>query len=88
MSIKLPPDIAALVKARVGSGEFASAEEVVRSAMAPWIERERLRAVALAKVRSKISDGDADETNLTASAVRQHLDDVAAALQRHEPDAA
>ncbi len=37
MAVKLPPDIAELVTARVESGDFASPEEVLRAAMAPWI---------------------------------------------------
>lgn len=88
MTVRLPPDIEALVAARVSSGEFASAEEVVRSAMAPWIERERLREVALAGVRAKIAEGDADPVDLTPSAVRKHLDAVAAGLRKNGPDAA
>ncbi|AOO83769.1 ribbon-helix-helix domain-containing protein [Bosea vaviloviae] len=88
MAVRLPPDIEALVTARVSSGEFSSPEDVVRSAMAPWIERERLREAALVQVRAKIAEGDADETDLTSSAVRKHLDEVAAALLRHDPDAA
>lgn len=88
MTVRLPSDIEALVVARVSSGEFASPEEVVRAAMTPWIERERLRESALDGVRAKIAEGDADEGDLTPSAVRKHLDEVAAALQRHDPDAA
>lgn len=77
-----------LVAARVGSGEFASPEHVLRTAMAPWIAREKARGLALADIRGKIAEGDADETDLSPSAVRDHLDRVATSLQRHDPDAA
>lgn len=88
MVVRLPSDIEALVAARVDSGEFASAEEVVREAMAPWIERERGRIETLADIRAKIAEDDADETEYTASEVRAHLDRKAAALMVRDPDAA
>lgn len=47
MSVRLPADIENLILARVGSGDFASPEEVLRSAMAPWIAREQARSASL-----------------------------------------
>ncbi|MFN3671700.1 MAG: type II toxin-antitoxin system ParD family antitoxin [Bosea sp. (in: a-proteobacteria)] len=88
MPVKLPPDIEDLVLARVGSGDFASPEEVLRSAMAPWIAREQSRLLAMSALRSKIADGDADEVDVSPVALREHLDSVAISLQRHDPDAA
>jgi len=88
MVVRLPRDIEELVAARVGSGEFASPEEVLRSALAPWIAREQARALTIADVRAKIAEGDADETDFSPSAVRDHLDQIATSLQRHDPDAA
>jgi Arc/MetJ-type ribon-helix-helix transcriptional regulator len=88
MTIRLPPDIEALVVSRVSSGEFSSPEDVVRTAMAPWLERERDREGTLTAIRAKIAEGDADNTDFSSSAVRDHLDRVAASLPRHDPDAA
>ncbi len=80
MSVKLPRDIEALVMSRVSSGEFASAEDVVRSAMAPWIERESKREQALNDIRGKIAEGEADETEFSAEEVRDYLNRAAAGL--------
>lgn len=88
MTVRLPPDIEALVVSRVSSGAFASPEEVVRAAMAPWLERERGRDAALTAIRAKIAEGDADDSDVSPSAVRDHLDRVAASLTRNDPDAA
>lgn len=88
MTIRLPPDIEALVVSRVSSGEFSSPEEVVRVAMEPWLERERGREAALTAIRAKIAEGDADVTDFSPSAVRDHLDRVSASLPRTDPDAA
>ncbi len=88
MAVNLPPDIAELVTARVESGDFASPEEVVRAAMAPWIAREQARAATLDELRAKIAEGDADPTDETPDEIRDHLDRVAASLQRQGPNAA
>jgi Arc/MetJ-type ribon-helix-helix transcriptional regulator len=88
MSVRLPPDIAELVTARVESGDFASPEEVLRSAMAPWIAREQARSATLGELRAKIAEGDADPTDVTPDEIRDHLDRVAASLQRQGPNAA
>lgn len=88
MAVKLPPDIAELVTARVESGDFASPEEVVRAAMAPWIAREQARAATLDQLRAKIAEGDSDPTDVTPDEIRNHLDRVAASLQRQGPNAA
>ena len=88
MALKLPPDIAELVTARVESGDFACPEEVVRAAMAPWIAREQARAATLDELRAKIAEGDADPTDETPDEIRDHLDRVAASLQRQGPNAA
>lgn len=88
MAVKLPQDIAQLVTARVESGDFASPEEVLRSAMAPWIAREQARSVTLDELRAKIAEGDADPTDVTPEDVRDQLDRVAASMQRQGPNAA
>ncbi|HEV2552464.1 MAG TPA: hypothetical protein VGV17_01740 [Bosea sp. (in: a-proteobacteria)] len=88
MAVKLPPDIAELVTARVESGDFASPEEVLRAAMAPWIAREQARFATLNELRAKIAEGDADPTDVTPDEMRDHLDRVTASLQRQGPNAA
>lgn len=57
MLVNLPADIVTLVEAKVASGEYASSEEVIRTAMQPWLEHERERAARLDVIRQKITDG-------------------------------
>lgn len=88
MVVRLPQDIEDLVAARVGSGDFATPEDVLRSAMAPWIAREQARALVMSDLRSRIAEGDADEIDVSPAELSDHLDKVAVSLQRHDPDAA
>jgi Arc/MetJ-type ribon-helix-helix transcriptional regulator len=88
MIVRLPPDIEALVALRVSSGEFSGPEEVVREAMAPWVERELKRESVMAAIRSKIAEGDSDETDVAAASVRNHLDRVLKSLPVNDPNAA
>lgn len=60
MTVRLPPDIEALVVSRVSGDEFSSSEEVA--------------------IRAKIAEGDLDASDFSPSAVREHLDRVAASL--------
>jgi antitoxin ParD1/3/4 len=43
MSIQLSPQVEALIRAKVDSGQYASADEVVRAAIPLLDERDRLR---------------------------------------------
>lgn len=88
MTLKLPKDIEALVQARVGAGGFATAEEVLRDAMKPWLEAEQRRQVALRAVREKIAQGDADPVDLSAKEVSARLDGLAATVLKRPSDAA
>ncbi len=87
MTLKLPEDIEALLRARVEAGAFASAEEALREALQPWLEAERARQAALSVIRAKIAEGDADPRELSPEQVRARLDALAAAAGR-APDAA
>lgn len=87
MTLKLPEDIEALLRARVEAGAFASAEEALRDALQPWLEAERARQAALSVIRAKIAEGDADPRELSLEQVRARLDALAAAAGR-TPDAA
>jgi len=53
MTVNLPSDVAALVDARVQSGDFGSPEEVLRAAVQS-LERETERSRQEAKLRSML----------------------------------
>jgi Arc/MetJ-type ribon-helix-helix transcriptional regulator len=86
MTVRLPPDIEALVALRVSSGEFSGPDEVVRAAMAPWIERELQRKDVMASIRTKIAEGDSDDNDFSPSEVRDHLDRVLKSLPGKDPN--
>lgn len=88
MTLRLPKDIEALVQARADAGGFATAEEVLRDAMRPWLEAERRRQEALRVVREKIAQGDADASDIDAEEVSARLDRLAASIAKTSPDAA
>jgi Arc/MetJ-type ribon-helix-helix transcriptional regulator len=88
MTLRLPKDIEALVQARVGAGGFATAEEVLRDAMKPWLDAEQRRQEALRAVRDKIAEGDADPVDLSADEVSARLDSLAITAAKRPSDAA
>lgn len=88
MTLRLPKDIDALVQARADAGAFATAEEVLRDAMRPWLEAEQRRQEALHVIREKIAQGDADPSDIGADDVSARLDRLAASIATTSPDAA
>ena len=88
MTLRLPKDIDALVQARADAGGFATAEEVLRDAMRPWLEAEQKRQEGLRVIREKIAQGDADPTDVGADEVSSRLDRIAASIVKSSPDAA
>lgn len=88
MTLRLPKDIDALVRARADAGGFATAEEVLRDAMRPWLEAEQNRQEGLRLIREKIAEGDTDPTDIGADEVSARLDRLAASIPKTSPDAA
>lgn len=88
MTLRLPKDIDALVQARADAGGFATAEEVLRDAMRPWLEAEQKRQESLRLIREKIAQGDTDPTDIGADEVSARLDRIAASIAKTAPDTA
>jgi antitoxin ParD1/3/4 len=57
MSVNLTPQFAELVRAKVASGMYTSASEVVREALRLMDEQDRLRAAKLEKLRDDVREG-------------------------------
>jgi antitoxin ParD1/3/4 len=51
ISIALPPEMAALVREAVETGEYASNSEVVRDALRDWTHKRTLRQESVAEIR-------------------------------------
>lgn len=57
MNINLTPQLAEMVRAKVSSGLYNSASEVVREALRLMEREDQLRAVTLAQLRQDIQEG-------------------------------
>ena len=81
MNISLTPQLEALVKAKVKSGMYHSASEVVRDGLRLLEERENLRKIRLAKLKEQLQIGidqlDRGEyTTYNEHTLREFIDDV------------
>ena len=57
MNVNLTPQLEELVRAKVSSGMYTSASEVVREALRLMDERDRLRQVKLDDLRREVRNG-------------------------------
>lgn len=60
MNVQLTPSLEKLVQAKVKSGRYGSASEVVREALRLMEERDETRGIQLAELRNRIDQGIAD----------------------------
>jgi len=60
MTITMPADMAALIKAAVDTGDYASTSEVVRDALRQWKMRRAIQIQEIAALKSDIDKGLAD----------------------------
>lgn len=57
VSIAVTPEMAAMLRRAVASGDYASSSEVVREALRDWKERRTLRNEAIAELRKLWDEG-------------------------------
>lgn len=57
VSIAVTPEMAAMLRRAVASGDYASSSEVVREALRDWKERRTLRNEAVAELRKLWDEG-------------------------------
>lgn len=57
ISVALPPEMVALVREAVDTGEYASSSEVIREALRTWKHERSLRQQALVELRAAIREG-------------------------------
>lgn len=57
MNVSLTPELKQLVDAKVQSGRYNSASEVVREALRLMDERDQMRAIQKDEIRKKIAEG-------------------------------
>jgi len=57
ISISLPSDMVAVLKAAVESGEYSSASEVVRDALRAWKLKRKMEGIELDELRRLVQEG-------------------------------
>ena len=62
ISIALPPEMAALLRQAVATGEYASSSEVVRDALRDWTRKRQLQQNGIAELRQLWQQARADKS--------------------------
>ncbi len=57
ISVALPPDMVALLRDAVESGEYSSASEVVREALRAWKFRRKVESLETDELRQLVQEG-------------------------------
>jgi antitoxin ParD1/3/4 len=63
ISIALPPEMVAIVRRAVESGEYASSSEVIRDALRDWTHKRTLRQQGVVALRQLWLEALADKTS-------------------------
>lgn len=62
ISIALPPEMVAIVRNAVATGEYASSSEVIRDALRDWTHKRNLRQQGVAELRKLWQEALQDKT--------------------------
>ena len=78
VSVALTPDMAAMMREVVETGEYASASEVMREALREWRHQRTLRAKAIEELGrlwdAGLGSGPASDGEVAFARIRQKLD--------------
>ncbi len=61
ITVTMPEEMAAKMRAAVESGEYATTSEIVREALRDWSDYQERRQAALEKLRGLIREGEESE---------------------------
>ncbi|MGD9616389.1 MAG: type II toxin-antitoxin system ParD family antitoxin [Alphaproteobacteria bacterium] len=73
ITVALPEDTAALIRDAVASGDYASADEVIRDALRDWKLKRQLAQVELADMRRLVQEGAESGAGIDADLVFARL---------------
>lgn len=59
ITVTMPEEMAAKLRAAVASGEYATTSEIVREALRDWSDEQERKEAALARLRAMIDEADA-----------------------------
>lgn len=75
LSITLPDEMAAALKAKVDSGAYASTSEALRDAVRCWMRQEEEHAERMAAIRARIQRSlDDPRPHLSSADMRRRID--------------
>ena len=73
ISVALPPEMVAVVRAAVASGEYSSASEVIREALRAWKLRKKVATMELEELRRLVQEGVDSGPGIAAETVFSRL---------------
>ena len=73
ISIALPPDMIAVLRAAVESGEYASTSEVIREALRGWKIKRKVETLELDELRRLVQEGIESGPSVDAELVFSRL---------------
>ena len=85
LTITVPTEMAATLKAAVAGGEYASTSEVVREALLVWTRKRDLETRDLAALREAIRVGDESGPSIPADEIYAELREIIAASRAADP---
>lgn len=74
ISIALPPEMIAIVRNAVATGEYASTSEVIRDALRDWTYKRTLREQGITEVRQLCQEALNDDSRVDANEVLDRLE--------------
>ncbi|GAA6614892.1 type II toxin-antitoxin system ParD family antitoxin [Scytonema sp. NUACC26] len=84
ISVALPPEMVAVVRKAVESGEYSSASEVIREALRDWKLKRKVEALELDELRRLVNEGISSGPSVDAELVFSRLRAKYAAMPNQE----
>jgi len=77
ITVTMPAEMAAKLRAAVEEGSYATSSEIVREAVRAWVDKEERRQAELAHIRALIAEGEASEMLDGETVLREFEEEVA-----------
>jgi antitoxin ParD1/3/4 len=84
ISVALPPEMVALVREAVESGEYSSASEVIREALRGWKLKRKVEALELSELQRLVQEGISSGPSVDAELVFSRLREKYSAMSDQE----
>jgi antitoxin ParD1/3/4 len=85
ITVTMPAEMAAKLRAAVEEGSYATSSEIVREAVRAWVGKEDRRQAEIARIRALIAEGEASEM-LDGETVLKEFEEEVARLVAEQQD--